>query len=94
MIHTEKIVDTTIINKKWSIPILCMLYSKQKFSYKSIKTILHIPNSTVSLRLNELTKNNYIQKFVYGSKSKPHYTDYQITDFGLNYINSIIPKNM
>lgn len=90
----EKLTQSKIVNKKWAIQILFMLSSNQKFSYKSIKYILHIPNSTVSLRLNELTENNYIQKFIYGSKSKPHYTDYQITDFGLDYINSVIPKNM
>lgn len=81
-----------IINKKWSIQILIFLSSKEKVSYKSLKNILHIPNSTLSLRLGELTQLNYLQKFIYGSISKPHYTEYQITKFGLDVINSIIPN--
>jgi len=78
-----------IPNRKWAIQILFILYNKNKLSYRKIKTILQIPNSTLSLRLNELTKIDYLQKFVYGSINKPHYTEYQITDFGLNYINSL-----
>lgn len=79
-----------IITQKWSVQILFILYSNKKISYKKIKNILQIPNSTLSLRVNELTKYNYLKKFVYGSVRKPHYTEYQITEFGLDYLNNII----
>lgn len=84
------IQERKIITQKWVIQILFMLSSKQKVSYKNIKNILQIPNSTLSLRVNDLVKINYLQKFIYGSLSKPHYTEYQITDFGLDYLNNIM----
>lgn len=80
----------TIINKKWTILILFILYNKKKKSYKSIKNILQIPNSTLALRLNELVQCKYINKFIYGSINKPHYTDYEITNLGLDYINNML----
>jgi len=78
-----------IINKKWTLPILFILQGNKQLSYKKIKTILNIPNSTVSLRLNDLVECKYIEKFIYGSISKPHYTEYQITKFGLDYLNNL-----
>jgi len=81
---------SNIINKKWSIQILFVLFSGTKISYKSLKNILSIPNSTLSLRVNELVKIRYIERYVYGSTSKPHNTDYKITQIGLNYINNLI----
>lgn len=79
-----------IINKKWMLQILIILSTNKKLSYRKIKNTLNIPNSTLALRVNELTKYNYLQKFVYGSITKPHYTEYAITEFGLDYINNII----
>lgn len=81
-----------IINEKWTIQILVFLYVNKKQSYKNIKNKLEIPNSTLSLRVNQLTKYKFVDRFVYGSKSKPHYTDYQITDFGLDYLNNLFPN--
>lgn len=79
-----------IINKKWVIYILFTLQNRQKVSYSSIQNILQIPKSTLNRRLNELVKYKYLQKYVYGSVSKPHYTEYQITNLGLNCINNLI----
>jgi len=85
--------EQKIINQKWSIGILILLSNNKKHSYRSIKHT-GIPNSTLSLRLNELVKNKYIEKFIYGSISKPHYTEYKITSFGLDYINNMFTNNI
>jgi len=82
-------IQYKIINKKWSFQLLVILYTKQKLSYKTIKTVLQIPNSTLALRLEELVKYKYLQKYIYGSVSKPHYTEYEITQVGLDYINNL-----
>lgn len=79
------------INNKWALSILFILYDR-KFSYKLIKQMLQIPNTTLSTRLTELVKLQYLNKYVYGSISKPHYTEYEITKKGLEYINSVIPE--
>jgi len=78
------------INKKWAICILFFLCDSKNKSYKSIKNILQIPNTTLAIRLNDLVSHGYIEKFVYGSINKPHYTDYKITSLGLEYINSLM----
>lgn len=83
----------TII-QKWAIPIMFVLYNEQKFSYNKLRGMLDIPNSTLSLRLNELIKYKFIEKFIYGNPRGPHYTDYQISDFGLKYINNLISNNI
>ncbi len=80
-----------IINKKWVIQILWMLQNQQKVSYGDIQKILQIPKSTLNRRLNELVQYKYLTKFVYGSISKPYYTEYQITSLALNHINNLIP---
>lgn len=78
-----------IINRKWVIQILCLVSDKQ-VSYKNIKNILSIPNSTLTKRVNELTQIGYVEKFIYGSISKPHYTEYKITRIGLDIINNML----
>ena len=80
----------TTLNKKWVIQILFVLYNKNKISYKNLKNIISIPNSTLSLRVNEMVKYGYLERFVYGSISKPHYTEYKITHLGLEYINNLL----
>lgn len=82
-----------IINQKWVIQILFVLYNQKRQSYNSIKKKLDIPNSTLSLRVVELTKYKFLERFVYGSKSKPFYTDYKITKLGLDYLYDIFPKD-
>lgn len=89
-IPTINIQIYKIINKKWTFQILLLLKENQKYSYNSIHTILHIPTSTLDLRLNELIKYKLVEKFIYGSIRKPHYTDYKITQFGVNNINTIL----
>jgi len=84
-----KVNTQHIINRKWVIQILFLVCDK-KVSYKNIKNILSIPNSTLTKRVNELTQIGYLDKFVYGSISKPHYTEYKITQNGLNIINSML----
>ena len=82
--------EQQIINKKWTIQILFHLRNHNKqLSYKKIKQQLNIPNSTLAIRLTELTKYKYLDKFIYGSVSKPHYTEYKITNLGIQYINSV-----
>ena len=78
-----------VINRKWVIQILFLVSDKQ-VSYKNIKNILSIPNSTLTKRVNELTRVGYIEKFIYGSVSKPHCTEYKITQNGLNIINNML----
>ncbi len=81
-----------IITQKWALYILLILSNKKRHSYKSIKNKLGIPNSTLSLRVVELTKYKFIHRYVYGSTTKPHYTDYEITKFGLDYLNNTYKK--
>ena len=79
-----------ITTKKWTIPILFILRNNNQLSYRKIKYISQIPNSTLSLRLNELVKYKYLEKFIFGSISKPHYTEYKITEFGLDCLNKLV----
>lgn len=81
-----------VITQKWALHILFILSDKKRHSYKSIKNNLVIPNSTLSLRVVELTKYKFIQRYIYGSVTKPYYTDYEITEFGLNYLNDMYMK--
>lgn len=80
------------INQKWAIFILIALRKGERFSYKKIAQTSQIPTSTLSIRLRELIKYKFLEKFVYGSISKPHNVDYKITDFGLEYLNNVIPN--
>ena len=84
-------MSNQIINKKWTIQLLLFLHCKNQISYKSIKNSIQIPNSTLALRLNELVKYNFIEKFVYGPTNKPHSTEYKITTTGLDHINNLFP---
>lgn len=81
------------LNKKWVLQILILLQNNDEFSYKNIHKILKIPTSTLSERLRDLTEYKFIQKHVYGNARAPHYTDYKITEFGLNYINNLFPNS-
>lgn len=83
-------IQQLTLNKKWVIQILFVLYDKNKYSYKNLKNIISIPNSTLSLRVNEMIKYGYLERFVYGSISKPHYTEYKITDLGLEYVDNLL----
>lgn len=83
-------IQQLTLNKKWVIQILFVLYDKNKYSYKNLKNIISIPNSTLSLRVNEMVKYGYLKRFVYGSISKPHYTEYKITDLGLEYVDNLL----
>jgi len=87
-------VDThqNIINKKWIIQILIILSNKKKLGYGKLQRLLLIPTSTLTIRLNELVKNDIIEKFVYGNPRGPHYTEYKITDIGMVSIYTIIDK--
>jgi len=82
------------IYQKWAVHILFVLYGKQKMSYRKIKNMLNIPTSTLSLRLNQLIRYKFIEKFVYGNSRGPHYVEYQITDFGMKYLNSFLMKDV
>lgn len=77
-----------MLNQKWVLQILFITCTQK--SYRSIRTTLGIPNSTLSVRLTELVKFGYLEKFIYGSVSKPHYTEYVITELGLKCINKLI----
>jgi len=79
-----------IINKKWSLSILLFLHGREKTSYRQIKKSLQIADSSLNRRLNELTKEMYLEKFVYGSISKPHCTEYEITSLAVNRINNLL----
>jgi len=79
-----------IITKQWVIFILIALRKKQRLSYKKIAQKSQIPTSTLSVKLKELVKYRFIEKFVYGSISKPHNVDYKITDLGIECINNVL----
>lgn len=81
-----------IITQKWTLFILISLRKRERISYKKISQISQIPTSTLSIRLSELVQCNFIEKFVYGSIRKPHNTDYTITDFGIDYLNRLLPN--
>jgi len=83
-----------LVNQKWTIFILIALRKKQKISYKKISQISQIPTSTLSIRLKELIKYKFVEKFVYGYKRMPHNVDYKITDFGIDYLNNLLPDNI
>ena len=78
------------IIQKWAIPILSILYYKQELHYNDIKNILQIPSTTLTTRLNDLTKYKYLEKQIYGSIRKPHHTTYKITDLGVQTINNLL----
>ena len=79
-----------LITKQWMIFILISLRNQQRMSYKKIAQISQIPTSTLSVKLKELTKYGYVEKFVYGSTRKPHNTDYKITELGINCLNNVL----
>jgi len=81
------------INQKWAIFILISLRQRQKFSYKKIAQLSQIPTSTLSIRLKELVAYKFVEKFVYGYKGMPHNVDYKITDFGIDYLNNLLPNS-
>lgn len=76
-----------MLSKKWVLQILFITCTQK--SYRFIRITLGIPNSTLSMRLGELVKLGYLEKFTYGSISKPHYTEYVITKLGLKYLDKI-----
>jgi len=78
-----------ILNQKWVIFILLSLRKGDKISYKKISQISQIPTSTLSIKLKQLIKYKFVEKFVYGSVSKPHNVDYKITDLGIKRINNL-----
>lgn len=84
--------ESKLLNKKWILQILFLLQNNQKVSYKLLRKTLQIPNSTLILRVNELVKYKYLNKFIYGSKSKPYYSDYQISQFGLDQLNRFVER--
>jgi len=83
--HKEK-----ILGKQWAFSILLFLYGRENVTYRQIKKSVQISDTSLCRRLNELVKYKYLEKFVYGSISKPHYTEYKITDFAIKYINSLL----
>lgn len=85
--------DYKLITKQWMIFILITLRKNQRISYKKIAQISQIPTSTLSIKLRELVKYRFVEKFVYGSISKPHNVDYKITVLGLDCLNSVLPND-
>jgi len=82
-----------LITKQWMIFILITLRNQQRISYKKIAQTSQIPTSTLSVKLRELVKYRFVEKFVYGSIRKPHNTDYKITDLGIDCLNNVLPNN-
>ncbi len=82
-----------LITKQWMIFILITLRKKQRLSYKKIAQTSQIPTSTLSIKLKELIKYRFIEKFVYGSIRKPHNVDYKITELGMSCLNNVLPHN-
>jgi DNA-binding HxlR family transcriptional regulator len=82
-----------LITKQWMIFILITLRKEQRISYRKIANTSQIPTSTLSIKLKELVKYRFIEKFVYGSVSKPHNVDYKITEFGMNCLNNVLSYN-
>lgn len=85
-------IEHKIITKQWIIFILITLRKNQRISYKNISKLSQIPTSTLTIKLKELIKYKYVEKFVYGSIRKPHNTDYKITPLGLQLLNNVLPS--
>jgi len=81
--------NNKLIYEKWVIFILLSLRKETRISYKKISQISQIPTSTLSIKLKELIKQKLVEKFVYGSVSKPHNVDYKITGLGIECINNL-----
>jgi len=82
-----------LITKRWMIFILITLRKEQRISYKKIAQTSQIPTSTLSIKLKELVKYRLVERFVYGSISKPHNVDYKITELGASCLNSVLPQS-
>ena len=88
------VVEYKIITQKWAFFILIALRRNKKYSYKKIAQKSEIPTSTLDIRLAELVKYKFIEKFVYGSIRGPHNVDYKISNFGLKYLNDLLPDGV
>lgn len=84
-------LEYRLITKQWMIFILITLRKEQKISYKKISQLSQIPTSTLSIKLKELVKYKFVEKFVYGSITKPHNVDYMITELGIICLNNVLP---
>lgn len=82
-----------LITKQWMIFILITLRKEQRMSYKKIAQTSQIPTSTLSVKLKELLKYRFVEKFIYGSISKPHNVDYKITELGIICLNNVLPHD-
>jgi len=87
-------LEHKIITKQWMIFILISLRKNKMLSYKQISQISQIATSTLSPKLKELVKYKFIEKYEYGSVSKPHRTEYQITNLGINVLNDVLPPKV
>jgi len=84
-------MEYKLITKQWMIFILITLKKEDRISYKKIAQRSQIPTSTLSIKLKELVKYRFIEKFIYGSVSKPHNVDYKITNLGIDCLNNVLP---
>lgn len=77
-----------VVGSKWAIPILFTLMSgRQRFS--NLQKTLDISPRTLSLRLNQLEKNQLITKQVFAEV--PPRVEYDLTERGRS-LNEIISK--
>ena len=72
----------SLIDKRWSLLILCKLVQKPKRFNELYKSVIGITERMLSLRLKELEKNSLVKKSIYAEV--PVKTEYELTELGKN----------
>jgi len=72
----------SLIDKRWSLLILCKLVQKPKRFNELYKSVKGITERMLSLRLKELEKNSLVKKSIYAEV--PVKTEYELTELGKN----------
>lgn len=70
----------SLIEKRWSLLILCKLVDKPKRFNELYKSVQGITERMLSLRLKELEKNSLVKKNIYAEV--PVKTEYALTELG------------
>lgn len=72
----------SLIEKRWSLLILCKLVHKPRRFSELYKSVLGITERMLSLRLKELEMNSLVKKKIYAEV--PVKTEYELTELGKN----------
>lgn len=72
----------SLIEKRWSLLILCKLVHKPRRFSELYKSVQGITERMLSLRLKELEKSSLVKKNIYAEV--PVKTEYELTELGEN----------